>query len=85
MLATFLTGGLNHQIEHHMFPSLAIHHYPLIAKDIQKICKKYNLEYNSKNILSLIKSMHLTLNLYGNCNTNSKLPDLGDYDSLMDH
>ena len=48
------------------------------------LCIK-DIEYNSKNILSLIKSMHLTLNLYGNCNTNSKLPDLGDYDSLMDH
>ena len=47
MLATFLSGGLNHQIEHHMFPSLAVHHFPLIAKDMEKIMHKHGLDYNN--------------------------------------
>jgi fatty acid desaturase len=85
ILGTYLTGGLNHQIEHHLFPSLAIHHYPLISKDIERICKKHKIKYNTKNILSLISSMHSTLKLYGNCENNAALPNLGDYDSLMDN
>ena len=85
IIATYLTGGLNHQIEHHLFPSLAIHHYPLISKDIEKICKKHKLKYNSKDIFSLISSMHTTLNVYGNCENNADLPGLGDYNSLMDN
>ena len=84
MIATYLTGGLNHQIEHHLFPSLPIHHYPLISKDIERICKKHKIKYNSKNIVSLLISVHATLKLYGTCETNSGLPDLGDYNHLMD-
>jgi len=84
MVATFLSGGLNHQIEHHMFPSLAVHHFPLIAADIERVCKKHKVEYNNLGLFSLIASMHATLKLYGNCKTSAHLPGLGEYQSLMD-
>ena len=41
-----LTGGLNYQIEHHLFSTICSIHYPEIQKDVIKLCYKYNLKYN---------------------------------------
>lgn len=44
---TWLTGGLNFQIEHHLFPDISHVHYPRIAPIVQKYCKDYGLPYNN--------------------------------------
>ena len=44
-----LTGNLSHQIEHHIFPDMPARHYAKIAPDVQSICAKYNLAYNTGN------------------------------------
>lgn len=44
---TWLTGGLNYQIEHHLFPDISHVHYPKIAPIVQKYCKDYGLRYNN--------------------------------------
>jgi fatty acid desaturase (delta-4 desaturase) len=41
----FLNGGLNYQIEHHLFPRINHSHYPFIAPYIQEFCKKKNIRY----------------------------------------
>ncbi len=45
-LASFLCGGLNLQIEHHLFPKVSHVHYPAISKIIQEKCIEYNVPYN---------------------------------------
>jgi fatty acid desaturase len=40
-----LLGGMNYQIEHHLFPSVHPIHYPEISKIVQRLAKKYNLPY----------------------------------------
>ena len=42
-----LTGNLSHQIEHHIFPDMPASHYARIAPQLQVICRKYNLPYNT--------------------------------------
>ena len=42
-----LTGNLSHQIEHHLFPDIPARRYPLIAPEVQALCVKYGLEYNT--------------------------------------
>jgi len=42
-----MTGNLSHQIEHHLFPDLPARRYPEIAPDVQALCEKYGLEYNT--------------------------------------
>lgn len=42
-----LTGNLSHQIEHHIFPDMPARHYAQIAPNVQAICDKYNLTYNT--------------------------------------
>lgn len=45
--AYIFSGGLNYQIEHHLFPGVNHCHYPHIQPIVEKICKKYNIAYNS--------------------------------------
>ncbi len=42
-----LTGHLSCQVEHHLFPDVPAKHYPAMAQEVSKICKKYNIPYNS--------------------------------------
>jgi linoleoyl-CoA desaturase len=43
--AGFLTGGLNTQIEHHLFANVCGVHYRSIAKIIQSTCKEFGVPY----------------------------------------
>jgi linoleoyl-CoA desaturase len=43
---TWLVGGLNYQIEHHLFPRISHIHYPAISKIVQETCEKFDLHYN---------------------------------------
>jgi linoleoyl-CoA desaturase len=38
-------GGLNFQIEHHLFPRISHVHYPAISKIIKKTCKDFGFPY----------------------------------------
>ncbi len=42
-----MTGNLSHQIEHHLFPDLPARRYPEVAGEIQEICERYGLPYNT--------------------------------------
>lgn len=38
-------GGLNFQLEHHLFLTEAHVHYPAISRIVQRMCQRYNLPY----------------------------------------
>jgi len=40
-----LTGGLNQQVEHHLFPTMCHTHYPAIGKIVEETAKEYGLPY----------------------------------------
>tara|TARA_B100000963_G_scaffold105863_1_gene91862 strand:+ start:61 stop:1161 length:1101 start_codon:yes stop_codon:yes gene_type:complete len=42
----WFTGGLNYQVEHHIFPNISHIHYSKIAKIVKKTAKEFNLPYN---------------------------------------
>jgi linoleoyl-CoA desaturase len=42
---SWLVGGLNFQIEHHLFPRISHVHYPAISKIIKKTCGEYGINY----------------------------------------
>ena len=44
-LVSWLVGGLNFQIEHHLFPKISHIHYPEISKIIRKACQDYGITY----------------------------------------
>ena len=45
-LISWLVGGLNFQIEHHLFPKISHIHYPAISKIIKQTCQEYGIRYN---------------------------------------
>jgi linoleoyl-CoA desaturase len=44
-LISFLVGGLNFQVEHHLFPKISHVHYPAISKIIRSTCEEFNVPY----------------------------------------
>lgn len=44
-LVSWLVGGLNFQIEHHLFPKISHVHYPAISKIIREACREYGINY----------------------------------------
>jgi len=42
---SFFCGGLNFQIEHHLFPKVCHVHYPAISKIVRQTAKEFNLPY----------------------------------------
>src|SRR5882724_10937458 len=44
-LICWLVGGLNFQIEHHLFPKISHVHYPAISKIIKGACAEYGIQY----------------------------------------
>jgi len=40
-----LFGGMNYQIEHHLFPSVSHVHYPEIGKIVRRTCAEFNVHY----------------------------------------
>ena len=47
-LLTWYVGGLNFQIEHHLFPHICHVHYSAISPIVEKTAKEFGLEYNLK-------------------------------------
>jgi len=42
-----MSGNLSHQIEHHLFPDVPANRYPEMAPEVEAICQKYGLPYNT--------------------------------------
>ena len=59
-ISTFLTwflGGLNYQVEHHLFPRISHIHYPNLAKIVKETCAEFDVTYTEfKTFASALKS-----------------------------
>jgi len=42
---SWYVGGLNFQIEHHLFPKISHIHYPAISKIIRQTCNDFGIRY----------------------------------------
>ncbi len=40
-----VTGGLNYQVEHHLFPNISSYHFPAISKIVEKVARKHGVPY----------------------------------------
>jgi linoleoyl-CoA desaturase len=62
----WLLGGLNFQIEHHLFPRVSHIHYPAISRLVKEACKESNITYHEyKSMFSAIASHLLQLHKLG--------------------
>ena len=54
---SWFVGGLNFQVEHHLFPKISHIHYPEISKIIKKACQEYGIQYiEYKKVRSAVAS-----------------------------
>ena len=62
---SWFIGGLNYQIEHHLFPNICHIHYPELTLILKKVAKKYNVKYQSRKYILPAMYSHFKL-LYNN-------------------
>jgi linoleoyl-CoA desaturase len=63
---SWFVGGLNFQIEHHLFPRVSHVHYPAISKIVMAKCAEFNLPYNQyKTMLQSVASHFRTMKRLG--------------------
>jgi linoleoyl-CoA desaturase len=62
----WLLGGLNFQVEHHLFPRISHVHYPHINKILRQTCKEYGVVYHEfPSMFSALRSHLLHLKNVG--------------------
>jgi fatty acid desaturase len=70
---TWMSGGLNYQIEHHLFPYLCHVYLPQISPIVQQACKEYDIPYTAfPSYWDAFKGYYNHLKQLGNPNTNVK-------------
>jgi len=56
-IISWYTGGLNHQVEHHLFPRISHVHYPAKNRMVMETCQQFGVKYiEYPSVLSALKS-----------------------------
>lgn len=58
---TYIVGGLNFQIEHHLFPNVSHIHYPKISKIVKKTAEEFDLSYHEFKTMGSALASHLRM------------------------
>ncbi|MEC8942699.1 MAG: fatty acid desaturase [Verrucomicrobiota bacterium] len=65
-LLNWYIGGLNFQIEHHLFPRISHIHYPALSEIVENTCREFGIGYFAHpNFLGCLKSHYLFLQKMG--------------------
>lgn len=65
-IVSWFTGGLNFQVEHHLFPRISHIHYPKISQLVKETCEQFDITYMEfPTLLSAVKSHVLHLKQVG--------------------
>ena len=65
-VASWLVGGLNFQIEHHLFARICHVNYPAIAPLVEQICDEFGVRYKQNaTVLSALRSHYRWLRAMG--------------------
>jgi linoleoyl-CoA desaturase len=60
-IVSWFVGGLNFQVEHHLFPRVSHIHYPRISRIVEETCRKYNLPYNVYSTMTGAVASHFRM------------------------
>ncbi|MFZ4058480.1 MAG: fatty acid desaturase family protein [Ferruginibacter sp.] len=61
---SWFVGGLNFQVEHHLFPKISHVHYPAISKIVMEKCKEFHIPYNKYDTMSEALASHFRIMKY---------------------
>ena len=51
LVVDYMYGGLNYQIEHHLFPQICHVNYPAISPVMESTCREFGVRYSAHNSL----------------------------------
>jgi len=57
----WFAGGLNYQVEHHLFPTIPRHNLPKIKPMVEEFCSKYRLPYMSETWTECLTAVEIRL------------------------
>ena len=60
-LVNWYVGGLNYQVEHHLFPRISHVHYPAISGIVEKTCREFDLPYHTFPTMSSSLASHFRM------------------------
>lgn len=60
-IISWYVGGLNYQIEHHLFPKVSHVHYPALSAIVKESCQKFDLPYNEYPTMSSAVASHFRM------------------------
>ena len=60
-IVNWFTGGLNYQIEHHLFPQICHLHYPELSKIVEQTSKEFGVRYTAHQTLGAAVASHYRL------------------------
>lgn len=58
---TWLAGGLNFQIEHHLFPRISHIHYPAISRIVKETCRQFQVSYHEFPTMTKAVASHFRI------------------------
>lgn len=61
----WVTGHLNFQIEHHLFPTMPRHNYHQVAPLVKALCDKHGILYHRKSLSSALVDVYRSLKTSG--------------------
>ena len=71
----WLLGGLNFQIEHHLFPRICHVHYPGMSHVVEATCKEFGVEYaEHESIWAGVASHYRWLRRMGRPDAVARIP-----------
>jgi linoleoyl-CoA desaturase len=60
-IISWFVGGLNYQVEHHLFPRVSHIHYPAIRQIVHDTCKRHDLPYNEYPTMTAAVASHFRM------------------------
>eukprot|EP00052_Salpingoeca_macrocollata_P032966 m.6931 g.6931 ORF g.6931 m.6931 type:complete len:377 (+) comp4495_c0_seq1:53-1183(+) len=60
-ITEYLCGGMQYQLEHHLFPTMPRYYYPKIRPIVQDWAREVGLEYKSASVLGIARQHYATL------------------------
>lgn len=60
-LVNWFTGGLNYQIEHHLFPQICHLHYPALSQIVEETSKEFGVSYSAHQTFGAAVASHYRL------------------------
>ncbi len=58
---SWYVGGLNFQVEHHLFPRVCSIHYPALSPIVEEVARKYGIPYHSHRTFFASLASHLRM------------------------